>query len=62
MSGGRRAEREQAAHHDDEEIRHSGERRNDAQRWVEKQFEGLAPHTTLSCCRPVCAYPHRNLP
>ena len=28
MSGGWQAEREGAAHHDDEEIRHSGESRN----------------------------------
>lgn len=90
MSGGWKAEREGAAHHDDEEIRHSGEsrngiqcrlyaswipvlvftpvtffRRNDAQRWGERQFEMsgfIQSRTTLSCCKPASACPRRNLP
>jgi len=40
MNGGRKAEREGVAHHDD--IRHSGESRNDAGDWTFRVWEALS--------------------
>ena len=44
MSGGWKAEREGAAHHDDEEIRHSGESRNPGD-WTLLEVSGSARRT-----------------